>query len=351
VAEEAQDAADRSEAATPRRIERAREEGQVALSREAAGWMALLLSTLAAAVVLPLIGRDLLRAFRGVLEGAHALDAAEASWALAQLGALAVLPVTAAAAVGAVAGTLVQTRGLVSAVPLKPRLDKLDPIAALKRILGPEGLAEFVRSLIKLGLVGAALWHAVRDLPALQASLHQPAGIVLAEAGWISLRLMLAALVAFAAVALLDLVWVRFRHLRMLRMSRQELKEEARDSEGDPMLRARRRQLREQRGRRRMLADVPKAAVVVTNPTHYAVAVGYSGGDAAPVVLAKGVDAVAARIRAAAERAGVPLVSNPPLARALHRLELGAEIPAEHYQAVAEIIAFVWRRAGRAARA
>ncbi len=348
MAEEAQDAADRSEAATPRRIERARADGQVALSREAAGWAALLLATLAAAVALPLVGRDLLRSLRGVLEAAHELDMAGGSLTLLRLAALAVLPVTAAAAIGAVAGTLLQTRGLVSAAPLRPRLDKLDPIAALKRIFGPEGLAEFLRSLLKLVLVGAALWHALADLPALTASLQQPVGALLAEAGWISLRLMAAALVAFAAVALLDLVWVRYRHLRGLRMSRQELKEEMREAEGDPALRARRRQLREQRGRRRMLAEVPKAAVVVTNPTHYAVALGYSGGDAAPVVLAKGVDAVAARIRDAAAASGVPLVANPPLARALHRLELGAEIPAEHYQAVAEIIAFVWRRAGRA---
>jgi flagellar biosynthetic protein FlhB len=162
-----------------------------------------------------------------------------------------------------------------------------------------------------------------------------------------ALRLMAAALVAFAAIAVLDMLWVRFRHLQTLQMSRQEMKEEAREAEGDPTLRARRRQLREARGRRRMMAEVPRAAVVITNPTHYAVALAYAGGDAAPKVVAKGADAVAARIRKAAEDAGVPLVSNPPLARALHRLDLGAEIPAEHYGAVAEIIAFVWLRAGR----
>ncbi|MGG5807989.1 EscU/YscU/HrcU family type III secretion system export apparatus switch protein [Falsiroseomonas sp. CW058] len=342
--EEEGGAAERSEAATPRRIERARAEGQVALSREVVGWAALGGATLAAFLVLPLLGRDLMRAMRGVLEGSHALAMGDAALHLLWLAALLVLPVAGAAAAGAVAATLVQTGGLVSAKPLAPTLAKISPMAALGRIFGVEGLAEFLRSLVKLGLVGAALWHAMGDVAALQAALHQPAAAMLGGAGWIALRLMLAALVAFAAVALLDLLWVRFRHLRMLRMSRQELKEEARESEGDPMLRARRRQIRESRGRRRMLAAVPKAAVVITNPTHYAVALSYEGGDAAPQLVAKGVDAVAARIRAAAEAAGVPLVANPPLARALHRLELGAEIPAEHYQAVAEIIAFVWRR-------
>ena len=221
-------------------------------------------------------------------------------------------------------------------------------LAGLKRLFGAEAAIEFLRSLIKLGLVGGALWMALGDLDALQAALHQPAGAMLLVAASHAGRLAVAALIAFAAIAGLDLLWVRFRHLRMLRMSRQDLREEQKEAEGDPHLRAKRRQIRESRSRSRMMAEVPRAAVVITNPTHYAVALAYAGGDAAPKVVAKGVDEVAARIRAAAEDAGVPLVSNPPLARALHRLDLDAEIPAEHYQAVAEIIAFVWRRAGAA---
>ena len=346
MAEEDRDAADRSEAATPRRIEKAREEGQVALSREAAGWAALTLATLAATVALPALGTGLLRAMRAALEGADALMMGEAALRLFWLGALIVAPVALAAALGAVAATLAQTRGLVSAKLVAPKLAKISPWAGLKRLFGAEGWAEFVRSLLKLGFTGLALWFAVADIAALQAALHQPAGAMLDSAAAITLRLMAAALIAFAGIAVLDLAFVRVQHLRNLRMSRQELKEEMRESEGDPLLRARRRQIQETRGRRRMMAEVPRAAVVITNPTHYAVALAYAGGDAAPKVVAKGVDAVAARIRAAAEGAGVPLVSNPPLARALHRLDLGAEIPAEHYQAVAEIIAFVWRRRG-----
>lgn len=232
---------------------------------------------------------------------------------------------------------------------MMPRLSKISPWAGVKRLVGPEALAEFLRTLAKLALVGAALWYVAADLSELQASLHQPAANLPVVAGKVALRLMLAALVAFAGVALLDLFWVRFRHLRQLRMSRQDLKQEAKESDGDPMLKARRHQMRLARGRRRMMAAVPRAAVVVTNPTHYAVALSYEGGDAAPRVVAKGVDTMAARIRAAAEEAGVPLVANPPLARALWRLEVDAEIPAEHYQAVAEIIAFVWRRKGASA--
>jgi flagellar biosynthetic protein FlhB len=345
--EDAPDPADRSEAATPRRIEKAREQGQVALSREAAGFAALAAGSLAVALALPPLGLELLKGMRATLEQAHGADPLEVARLLGGQGLLLVAAVAGAAAVGACAATLLQTRGLISAKALQPRLDKVSPLAGLRRLFGAEGLAEFLRSLLKIGVVGAALWFAVGDPAELQAALHAPAGRMLEAAADASWRLVGAALAAFALLAVLDLLWVRFNHLRQLRMTRQELRDEMKESEGDPHLRARRRQLRESRARNRMMAEVPRALVVITNPTHYAVALAYAEGQAAPKVVAKGVDELAARIRAKAEAAGVPLVSNPPLARALHRLELGAEIPAEHYQAVAEIIAFVWRRMRR----
>ncbi len=344
------DPADRSEAATPRRIERARDDGQVALSREVAGFAALLGGLLAAFLALPSLGQDLFRALRAVLERAHALDMADAALSLGGFAALLIAPVAGAVALGAVVATLIQTRGLVSAKPLAPKLSKINPWGGLKRLFGQDGLAEFLRSLTKLALVGGALWFALGDLASLQAALHAPAGVMLRDASAGALRLAAAALATFAAIAVVDLVWVHVRHLKMLRMTRQELRDEMKESDGDPHLRARRRQIRESRSRQRMMSAVPKAAVVITNPTHYAVALAYEGGEAAPKVVAKGVDELAARIRATAEAAGVPLVANPPLARALHRLDVGTEIPAEHYQAVAEIIAFVWRRAGGAPR-
>jgi flagellar biosynthetic protein FlhB len=348
--EDAPDAADRSEAATPRRIERAREQGQVALSREATGFAALLAAALAAWLVLPGQGTELMKAMRALLSRAHELDMADGAAGLAWHALLMIAVVAGAAGMAAVGATLLQTRGLVAATPLAPKLDKVNPWSGLKRLFGIEALTEFLRSLIKLGLVGAALWIALGDPMALEAALHQPVGAMLGEAAHQAARLMIATLVAFAGVALLDLLWMRLRLLQQLRMTRQELREEMKENEGDPLLRAKRRQIRESRARVRMMAAVPRAAVVITNPTHYAVALSYEGGDAAPKVVAKGVDDLAARIRAKAEESGVPLVANPPLARALHRVEIGAEIPAEHYQAVAEVIAFVWRRAGLAGR-
>jgi flagellar biosynthetic protein FlhB len=204
------------------------------------------------------------------------------------------------------------------------------------------------RTLLKLAAVGLALWWAAGDL---DGSVEVIAGDAGALADSISSRvgrLLTATLAAMASVAALDLLWVRFSHARKLRMSRQEMRDEIKESEGDPFLKARRLQVARARSRRRMLDAVPKATVVITNPTHYAVALAYERGrDAAPRVTAKGVDAMAARIRAAAEKHGVPIVPNPPLARALWRLDDDAEVPEEHFKAVAEIIAFVWRLRAR----
>ena len=198
-------------------------------------------------------------------------------------------------------------------------------------------------------MVGAALWAAL-DLAVLQAALAQPVGALPGIIGRGVLHLLVVALGAFAAIAALDVLLVRWRHLRQLRMSREDLREEMREAEGDPQVKGRLRRLRESRARQRMLAAIPNAAVVITNPTHFAVALSYQQGQAAaPRLVAKGVDAMAARIRAAAEAHRVPIVANPPLARALYRLELDTEIPPEHWQAVAQIIAYVWRLPGRAA--
>ena len=341
-----QGAEDRTEPATPRRIEKAREEGQVAVSREAVALGTLAGGLIAAGTALPLLGAEALRAMRGVLEGAgHALAWRGTAEEIAWRAVLAILPVAGGAALGAAAATLLQTRGLVAPRLLRPRLSRISPRSGLRRLIGVDAAIELTRTSLKLAAVGAALWWAApRDLAPITAALHLPPAALAGAAAGLGMRLVLAGLAAFALIAALDLLFVRLRHLRRLRMSRQELREELRESEGDPQVKARLRRIRLARSRRRMLAAVRQAAVVVTNPTHYAVALAYErGSNAAPRVVAKGVDSLAARIRAEAERHGVPVVTNPPLARALYVLELEAEIPVEHYQAVAEIIAFVWR--------
>lgn len=343
---------DKTEDATPRRLQKAREEGQVAISREVVSFITLGAALIGMVFGLPPLGHELMRGMRGVLENGHQLQIGLVATEMMRLGLLAVLPVVVLAMVGAIAGVMLQSRGLVSAKGLKPQFSRINPAAGIKRLVGPDGMIEFLRTLIKLAVVCAALWWALGDPREMRAALSLGPGDLLFLMVHAALNLVIAALVAFAGIAVLDYLVVRFRHLHKLRMSRQELREEVKESEGDPHIKARIRSLRMSRARRRMMAAVPKAAVVVTNPTHYAVALAYDeNAAAAPKVVAKGTDAVAARIRAVAEEAGVPLVSNPPLARALFKLELETEIPTEHYQAVAEIIAYVWRLRGRSGAA
>lgn len=347
-------AEDRTEAATPRRLQRARDEGQVPVSRELvtlAGLAAVTAVTMMAAG--PVLGTLTVRlgalvrhAGSQALAGPHGLRlAAEAALA-------ATAPFVLACAVAGAAAVLLQTGFLLNGQSLMPRWNRLDPRAGLRRMIGAEGLVEALRSILKLVLLGAVLAAVLRtEIPMLGLALFEPLPVLLGRLGAVTARLLLAALAVQAVVALADLAWVRLRHLRQLRMSRQDIRDELKEMEGDPAVKGRLRQLRLQRARRRMLAAVPKATVVVTNPTHYAVALSYAREtNAAPRVVAKGADAVAARIRDVAREAGVPVVSNPPLARALFRVELEAEIPSEHYQAVAELIAYVWRLGERARR-
>jgi len=343
---------DKTEEATPRRIEKAREEGQIALSREVVGFVALGFALVGMTLGLPPLGAELMRGMRGILENAHQLQVGLVGTEMMRLGLLAVLPVLALAMIGAIAGTMLQSRGLVSAKGLKPQFSRINPASGIKRLLGVEGGIEFLRTLIKLGVVCAALWWAIGNFSDLRTVLSLGPGDLLHLMVRAAMNLFIAAMIAFAAIAVLDYLVVRFRHLHKLRMTRQEVREEVKESEGDPMIKGRIKSIRMARARRRMMAAVPKAAVVITNPTHYAVALAYDeNSQAAPKVVAKGTEAVAARIRALAEESNVPLVSNPPLARALFKLELETEIPAEHYQAVAEIIAYVWRLRGRAGAA
>jgi flagellar biosynthetic protein FlhB len=343
---------DKTEEATPRRIQKAREEGQIALSREVVSFIALGFGLIGLMFGLPPLGYELMRGMRGILENGHQLQVGLVATEMIRLSLLAALPVLVLAMIGAITGTMLQSRGLISAKGLKPQFSRLNPASGIKRLVGVEGGIELIRTLIKLLVVCAALWWALGDPRELRASLSLGPGELLNLMVRAAMDLFIAALIAFAGIAVLDYLVVRFRHLHKLRMTRQELREEVKESEGDPIIKGRIRSIRLARARRRMMAAVPKAAVVITNPTHYAVALAYDeNSQAAPKVVAKGTEAVAARIRALAEDSNVPLVSNPPLARALFKLELDTEIPAEHYQAVAEIIAYVWRLRGRAGAA
>lgn len=352
MAESSESGEDRTEAPTGRRLQRAREAGQAPVSNEAVLFAGLGAAALILAWTGPAATADFLTAMRPLLIHAAAGEVRTAAAVhLAFITAVQTAgPILIALLLAGVMSVMLQTGFLVSLALLRPRFDRINPVAGLRRLFGPNSLAEAIRSVAKLGFVGGLMWQiTASDLRTMTANPFPNASVLAQTIGGVVLHLLTALVAAQAVIALLDVVWVRLRHTRSLRMSRHDIREEHKEAEGDPRIKQRIRRLRQARARRRMLAAVPKATVVVTNPTHYAVALAYDrekGG--APRVVAKGVDAMAERIRTVARANGVPLVPNPPLARALHQLELDTEIPAEYYKAVAEIIAFVWRLRSRA---
>jgi flagellar biosynthetic protein FlhB len=295
----------------------------------------------------PSSGQDLSIATQAVFTRLHDAELAPALEVLIRAAMPLGLGVAGFAAVGAVMATLLQTNFLVTGKKLAPQFSRLNPISGAKKMFGSHTLEEFARTILKLGIGGTALWWAVGSYEPLAETLSFSTGDLATALSALLGRALLATLAGMALIALADIAWVYLRHARRMRMTREELKRENKEQEGDPHFKARRKQIAIQRARRRMLSAVPKATVVITNPTHYAVALSYERGkDAAPRIVAKGTDLMAARIRQLAEEHGVPIVPNPPLARALYKLEDDAQIPAEHFQAVAEIIAFVWRMSG-----
>ena len=345
---------DRTEAASQKRIDQARQEGRVAVSREVPHLVGLGAATL----VLMMLGSQFGQRIMALDRFTQRLDTFDvgSSGLVVRQAALAVLmlagPLVGAVMFSGVAATLLQTGFVLNGHALLPDLSRLDPRRGLRRVAGKETLVQAVRSIAKLVILAAIVWHAGKgELPSLPAAMYWPPGVLADRLMRAGLHIIMMLLAAQAAVVGLDVAWVRWTHAKSLRMTKQEQRDEFKESEGDPHVKGRRRQLQRARAKQRMMAAIPQATVVVTNPTHYAVALAYDrGGKGAPRVVAKGVDEVAARIREAAREHGVPLVASPPLARALFRVELDAEIPAEHFKAVAEIVAYVWRLGRRLPR-
>ena len=353
---EGPDPDDKTEDPTQRKLDEAAKRGDVAKSQELPVFLSLAGLALAL-ILLPSLGTGRTAALdlRAFLMNAHlvpeggagALSAARRGLSVA-FAALAV-PVGLAVA-AALLGGLVQHRPLWTVEPLMPKGERLSPLAGVKRILGKQALVQFGKGLAKIGIVGtlagAVLWG---ERDRLEGLVGLGPGDLAAAAQSLAAKLLGGILALYAVLTAADVVWQRLSWMRRQRMSRDEVKREMKEQDGNPEIKAKLRQIRAARVRRRMMADVPKATVVLANPTHFAVALRYEAGMAAPVCVAKGVDALALRIRSVAEEHRVPVVVNPPLARALHAtVEIDDEIPVEHYKAVAEVIGFVLRSGRRA---
>lgn len=234
---------------------------------------------------------------------------------------------------------------LFSTENLMPKLEKLNPIEGMKKMFSMRSAMELVKGVIKMVVVGAVVLYVLwplMDHTDLFVTLS--IGDLLTAIYEESRKLIIAVIVVIGLLAAMDYAYQRFEFMKKMRMTKQELKDEFKDMEGDPQIKSKLRQLRAEKSRKRMMGNVPTATVVVTNPTHYAVALKYEQNMGAPVVVAKGADLVAKRIRELAQKNFVPIVENPPLARALYSLvEIDQEVPGEHYRAVAEVIGYVMR--------
>jgi len=349
------DAEDKTEEPSLRRLEQAIERGDVAKSVELNNLFVLAAGTLAIMIGGAGASRDLAASLRGLIEHAGQIplqgDGLRKVFTYglgAALSAL-VLPML-FTMMGGIGANLMQHRFLFTVEPLMPKISRLSPLAGLTRIFGKHALFNIAKNLLKLGIVGTVVWVVLRgEGDRLDEVARTDVAGTLPVVQAVLLKLFGAVIAAYAFLALADYVYQRYSWYQRQKMSRQELKQEIKEQEGNPEIKARFAQLRRQRARKRMIAVVPKATVIITNPTHYAVALQYDKGMPAPICVAKGVDELALRIREVAKRHNVPIIENPPLARALHRtIEVDEEIPEEHYKAVAEVIGLVLRLRRRA---
>ena len=349
-------AGEKTEKATPRKLKKARRDGRVGHTPEVGSW----LSVLAASFVIPAVASSLMDNARttflqvGSIIGTPDTGRALAVTRTALVSAvLATAPLAILILVTSVASAAVQGGIWVAPKLLAPKFSRLNPLSGLKRMFGPQGFWQLLKSLGKLAVLSAVTYYSVRELvPTLMAAGSLPLATVLETTIHAALRLVRLGAGAGLLLAFADVAVVRRRNNKQLKMTKHEVKEEMKSSDGDPLLRGALRSRALAISRNRMMADVPTADVVIVNPTHVAVALRYDPARGAPRVVAKGGDHVAARIRELAERSRVPMVADVPLARTLYQTcDIGQEIPADLYQGVATVLAFVMRlkRRGSAA--
>ena len=349
------DKSSQTEAPTQRRLEEAAKHGDIVKSQEVTTFVVLLGGAITLAAFGHSTAESFARTFRMFLERPDQIPVDSAGimslfkgtiWSLMAMLA----PVFGLIAAISLAGHVLQSRPTIALDRITPDLSKLSPLKGLKRLFGLEGLSNLGKGLLKIAIVGSVVWTVLwPERGNLEAILgHNPAQVAGDMIG-LTMKMLIAALCVLALIAVADYALQYYRFMQRNRMSKQEIKEEFRQTDGDPAVKAKVKQIRMERSRRRMMAQVPEATVIITNPTHYAVALKYESGKmAAPICVAKGMDALALRIREVAQEHDVPIVENPPLARALYAtVDLDEQVPAEHFKAVAQVIGYVMRLSGK----
>ncbi|MHB9037017.1 MAG: flagellar biosynthesis protein FlhB [Armatimonadota bacterium] len=342
---------DKTEDATPRKRQEAREEGRVARSVELNSALILLASL----IILRASGPKMIDMLRDLAVDsfskfpAHDLSISDVSSGLVQLLLRigpAIAPILFGVAVVGFVANVVQVGLAFSGKALQFKADRLNPLSGVARMFSMQAAVELVKSMAKIAIIGFIVYSFIRDKYTEIASLAGASYYTTcAKIGGLTWQILLRAAAALFVIAALDYMFQRHQLEKSIKMTKQEVKEDVKRSEGDPHIKGKIRQKQREMSQRRMMAEVPKADVVITNPTHFAVALRYDSENGnAPIVLAKGKDFIAKRIRAIAEENKIPIVENVQLARALYATaEIGDEIPADLYQAVAEVLAYVYR--------
>lgn len=347
----------KTEEATPRRLEEARRKGDVAKSADLPAFLSL---AAAFGVLLSAgawLSQGLAEALAPFVAAPHDLaltlttgGAGDVAWTAIKAALPLLLAVLVAAAVAGLGGNVLQTGFLFAPEKLKPDWKKVSPAAGFGRLFGPEGLFQFAKSLAKVVVVGWVCWSVMKPhVGELESVARMEPAAILPFARDLLKALFYAVLAFLAFTAAVDFVFQKIRFAERMRMTKEEVKEDYKQTEGDPHIKGKLKQLRAEKAKKRMMANVPKATVVITNPTHFAVALRYVAGEtAAPICVAKGVDSLALKIRAVAGEHGVPLIEDKPLARALYAaVDVDETIPREHFEAVAKVIGFVLGKKAR----
>lgn len=353
-----QDDSQKTEDPTPKRLEDARKKGQVVNSREVTSFFLLMLLALLVSVFVVNLMTKMQLVLRPLIEKADLFEAdlnglsAIVSHTAIEATKIVSIPLSAAMIV-IIVSSYMQHGHVLTAQSMVPKLNRISPIAGFKRIVSLRSVVEFLKGIIKIGIVGFCIWFAIQsDLNAIKTlpsgSVHDLIGFLVMLIG----KALIAVCIIMFFIAAMDYAYQYYEYMKSMKMSMQEIKDEYKQQEGDPHVKQKLRQIRAERSRNRMMQAVPDSDVVITNPTHFAVALKYeSGVMQAPIVVAKGADLIAKKIREIAEENDVPLVRNPPLARALFdSIDLGEEVSTEHYKAVAEVISYIYKLKGKAAK-
>lgn len=345
-----QDDSEKTEEPTQRKLDEAQKKGDVVKSQEISTWFVMMGGAVAIALLGPSTASSLASSLKVFLAQPDAIpmdpEHLRRIWLSIGRDAFGAVIAPLGILVGAaLIGHLIQHAPVFTAENMKPKLSKISPAEGLKRLFGPKSLMNLAKGVVKMAVVGTVSFMLVwpeRDQLALMMTWEIAQLLPVVQA--MALKMFMGVIAVMTVVAGLDYLFERMQWMKKQRMSIQEVKDEYKQMEGDPTVKAKLRQIRVERGRKRMMAAVPTATVIITNPTHYAVALKYEQGMGAPVVVAKGVDAVAFKIREIGQEHDIPIVENPPLARALHAtVQIDEEVKPEHYKAVAEVIGYVMR--------